>query len=185
MGHVDNCEQKIKLKNNYYIIGFMGVGKSTIGRKLEAEDGFPVIDTDYLIQLEMKNNIKTLIQTMGERYFRDKETKIIKRVSRLKGYVYILGGGALSREDNVNNLRGKGKFIYIYTPIERLFMLFKYIKRPIIERSRDKEKTIKELFEKREPIYRNLANYIILNDGKNNVKEMVVKYIKLTEGEQG
>ena len=181
MEHVANYAQRIKLKNNYFIIGFMGVGKSTIGRKLEKENDFPVIDTDYLIQLETKIDVKTIIRTMGERYFRDKETKILKRVARLKGYVYILGGGVISREDNLKILNGKGKFIYIYTSLERLLFLFQKIKRPIIDRAINKEKTIKELFEKREPVYRKLADYIIINDGKTNLKEEVLKYIKLNE----
>ena len=180
MEHAGNYVQR-KLKNNYYIIGFMGVGKSTIGKKLEKEHGFPVIDIDYLIQLELKNKIKNIIYNRGERYFRDKESKIIKRVSRLKGYVYIIGGGALSREDNLKKLINKGKFIYIYTPLEKIKLLFRHIKRPLIDKASDKEKTITELFKKREPIYRSVADLIVINDGSINVKEEIIKYIKLNE----
>ncbi len=181
MGRVASYDRKIKLKNNYFIIGFMGVGKSTLGRKLENEEGLPVIDTDYLIELETKIKVKTIIKTMGERYFRDKETKILKRVVRLDGYVYILGGGALSRKDNVKILENRGKFIYIYTPLERLLKLFKHIRRPIIDKAKNKEQIIKELFEERDPIYKNLADFVVFNDGKIDVKEKVLHYIKSLE----
>ena len=89
-----------KDKNNVYIMGFMGCGKTKIGSLLAERLGCPFVDTDARIVIENRMSIVEIFKNQGESVFRKKESELIYRLSNLRGYVISLGGGAVVDPDN-------------------------------------------------------------------------------------
>ncbi len=107
-----------KSKVNIVLIGMPGCGKTAAGRFVAQKLGARLIDTDDLIQERTGKAPCDIIKEMGEKAFRDIESDIIKEISALQGCVVSTGGGAVLREENVNNLRRNGRIYFIDRPLE-------------------------------------------------------------------
>lgn len=106
-------------KENIVLTGMPGSGKSTIGKCLEIE-GFEFIDTDEEIEKRCGCRIRELIESRGEKYFRDLEAEVIREVSSESSRIISTGGGAVLREENIRRLKRNGKIFFINADIERL-----------------------------------------------------------------
>ena len=109
----------LQSKENVVLIGMPGSGKSTVGKQLSI-DGYTFVDTDAEIEARCGCTIKELIATKGEAYFRDVEAAVIRDVSAVCGRIIATGGGAILREENVQNLQHNGKLFFLDTPLDRL-----------------------------------------------------------------
>jgi len=153
---------------NISLIGFMGSGKSTIGRILADKNGFLFIDIDRVIELEEEKEIKDIFRIYGEDYFRDLESKVIDKLYLNKNCVFACGGGVVNREKNMRIIRGNSIVIYLNVLPENIFTRLKDVKdRPLIEVKNRKE-TIQELLGKRDKLYRKYAHIIVNNDSNNS-----------------
>jgi shikimate kinase len=99
--------------DNIALIGFMGSGKSTIGRQLAQQLGWRFTDTDSLIERVAGCTIPALFLRDGELAFRDRETEIVLGVTAGERQVIATGGGAILREENVAALRSAGLVVYL------------------------------------------------------------------------
>jgi len=97
--------------SNIILTGFMGTGKSTIGKYIAARLGRKFIDTDALIEQKSGKTIAVLFMERGEPYFRTLEQEAIARVCTEEGSVVATGGGALVNEENVRQLKASGTVI--------------------------------------------------------------------------
>ncbi len=95
---------------NIVLTGFMGTGKSGIGKRLATELGMSCLDTDELIEEREKDSISAIFKKKGEEYFRRLETKVVKEVALLDNLVISTGGGVVLREGNIRLLK-KNAFI--------------------------------------------------------------------------
>ena len=102
---------------NIILTGFMGAGKTTIGRIVAKELNMKFIDTDEEIVRTTGLSITEIFERFGEEYFRDIEEEIIERVASGKGLVIASGGGIVLRERNINNLKKNG-IIFLLTADE-------------------------------------------------------------------
>ena len=141
-----------------FLIGFMGCGKSTHGKKLAKALEKPFIDLDNYIEKKEEATVDAIFETKGEEYFRGKETEYLKQViARYPKSVISLGGGAACFNGNINLILKSGIVIYIEMPPDSLhYRLTQSDKsRPLL-----KDKTLEEslefvtsLLRKREPFY--------------------------------
>lgn len=115
----------LALKNTpgIYLVGFMGCGKSTVGRSLAARLGWPFEDLDTVIEKRERTTISELFAQHGEAEFRRRESEALQAaiasVSRGLPKVLALGGGAFSPELNRERLKGHGITIWLDCPLER------------------------------------------------------------------
>lgn len=151
-------QELLKDKQSIVLIGMPGCGKSTLAKILAKRLGRKMIETDELVSQEAGSSIKTIFAEHGEQYFRDLESKVIKRSSVKGGTVISTGGGAILRKENVDALRLNGVIVFIDRPLEDLVTSDS---RPL---SNDRSK-LEKLYEERYQIYKDTADIVIKTGG--------------------
>lgn len=148
----------------------MASGKSTIGPILANTLGWEYYDLDKIIEEEVGKTIVEIFEKEGERFFRDKETEILKKVSDKENIIVSLGGGTSVHNNNLEIIKKTGKIIYLKTSPDSLFNRLKFKKdRPLFNKeniSESKENLrlkISQLLEQRTPFYEQ-ADLIINTD---------------------
>tara|TARA_B110000208_G_scaffold5025_1_gene6488 strand:+ start:245 stop:748 length:504 start_codon:yes stop_codon:yes gene_type:complete len=136
-----------------FLTGFIGVGKTTIGKQLSDLLDFTFIDLDAHIEQKEKKSISSIFIEDGEPYFRTSERECIEDLLGLRGnYVIALGGGSLQNSDIAKQIFTSGVCIYLYKPWADLAIrLSELTNRPLLE-----QKSIVELellFQSRAPLY--------------------------------
>jgi len=124
------------LKNTYFILGFFGVGKTSVLRILKDDFGYPTIDSDELIELESDKKIRKIFLDNGIAGLRNIERKVLKRLLKIRGYVISIGANSGLDEDLVEKMKRNGKIIYLKTAlknainrnIKRKPVIFSFIK---------------------------------------------------------
>ena len=149
---------------NIALCGMMGCGKSTVAKILSEKYNFKLIDTDEII-VKKYGVISDIFDKMGEEYFRKIEAQVISRFCTSDSKAVIaLGGGAVLREENVNNLKANGKIVYLRTEGANLAKRLKNTTdRPLLRGTMCD--IIDEILAKRAPIYENVADLIVDTDG--------------------
>lgn len=156
---------------NIVLCGMPSSGKTTIGKTVANMLDMQFVDTDALIVEIEDREITDIFKTDGESYFRKVESEIIEKVSKQDGVVISLGGGAVINPKNVLNLRTNGKLYLLERDLDKLTPTHD---RPL---SVNYEK-LAELFKVRMPIYRQVADVYVDNNGlpENAVKKIVDDY---------
>lgn len=154
--------------NSVVLIGFMGSGKSTVGKKLADALSFRFSDTDAMIEEAYGKTISKIFEEDGEAYFRNAETELLRKLSgEAKGLVLATGGGMPMREENAALLREIGTVIFLEAKIETILeRLQNDTGRPLAD-GEDREARLRPLYEKRLPVYREAADYILDTEGKS------------------
>ena len=154
-----------------YLIGFMGVGKTTIAKLLANKLKLPFFDTDQIIEQQEKRSIAEIFNKEGKLYFRLLETELLKQYNS-KGIV-ACGGGLAIHNNNMELINSKGISIYLKASANHLYNQLKDDKqdRPLIANITNEELELyigKEL-KNRSPFYE-LSQHTILVDGKNKAE---------------
>ncbi len=149
---------------NIVLIGAMGVGKSTVGKRLAKKLSVKFYDSDQEIVNKTGVDIATIFEYEGEQGFRQREEKIIKELSNIENIVLATGGGAILSKKNREIFRNMGTVFYLKASIETLLNRSKNeSSRPLLNTA-DKRKTISEILDKRTPLYEAVAHYTINTD---------------------
>jgi shikimate kinase len=163
---------------NIYLVGFMGTGKTAVGKELAKRKNWQFLDMDELIELKEKATITEVFSRKGEPYFRKVETQALKQVSREKNFVVACGGGIVINPDNIKTMKETGLMICLAaTPEAILKRTSSYAHRPLLNVPNPK-KQIELLLKLRAPYYAKADKTI--DTSKISVKEIVAKIIKLT-----
>lgn len=147
--------------NNIILCGFMGCGKSTIGRILSKRAGLEFVDMDLYIQDKAGMTVSEIFEKYGEERFREMETEACRELAERENLVIAAGGGTLAFQRNIDILKSSGKIIFIDVSYESLCIrLRRDTRRPLLQ-VENRDERIKELLEKRLPIYRGAASVIM------------------------
>lgn len=154
--------------DNFILTGFMGSGKSTIGKKLANAFGYTFLDTDELLEKQFGKTIREVFENEGEEYFRTCETELLNNlITTCKGAVISTGGGMLMRDENVALLKKLGTVVYLDVKIETILDRLKNdTKRPLLQGSEFEQKT-RMLYEQRLPKYRSSADFCLVTEEKS------------------
>ena len=164
------------MKKNLVLTGMMGVGKSTIGKKLAKSLERKFVDIDKIIEKKEKNTIKEIFENKGENYFRKIEKKITLKELKKDNLVIALGGGAFINKNIRLNVLQKSISIWLDVNIKILNKRVKWTKkRPLLNKV-DINKKMKDLYSKRKNIYK-LANYKITCDNldKHRIAKKIIE----------
>ncbi len=153
-----------------FLIGFMGCGKSTIGKKLAETLNYKFIDLDSFIQQKTEENITEIFQKQGENYFRDLEKESLNEICKMENIVIATGGGTPCFFDNMQKILDSGKSIYLKMKVQDLKdrLQKEKNKRPLIKNLTEKELVnfiSKKLLE-RECFYKK-ANHVLKSKNIN------------------
>ena len=141
---------------NLVLVGFMGSGKSSVGRILSSLTGFALVDTDTLVAQEAGQTIPAIFKQHGEEHFRALETKALESLVGRIGLIVATGGGAITVAENRKLLPQIGPVVWLDASPEHLYQRVKHSKRPLLQ-TVDPQKTVEELYKAREPLYREAA----------------------------
>lgn len=169
------------MKTNIILTGFMGAGKSVIGKKLEATCKKGLVSTDDLIEKREGRPITAIFKDSGEPYFRKVEDEVTREVSQQTNVIVDCGGGIVLNKDNVANLKQNGVVFYLSATPEQLFERIKgETHRPLLHVDNPLEK-IRELLKCREPFYRQADHTIDTSD--KTVDDIAKEIIRLMPNE--
>ncbi|MFA5352863.1 MAG: shikimate kinase [Thermodesulfovibrionales bacterium] len=150
---------------NIVLTGFMGTGKTEVGKILAVRLGYSLIDADSEIEREQGVTITEIFQRSGEAGFRDIEADVIRRLSERERTVISTGGGAVLRQENMDNLRKKGVIVCLTASAEAIYnRICTDTGRPLLQVEDPKAK-ISELLAFRKPFYEK-ADIMIDTEGK-------------------
>jgi shikimate kinase len=135
------------------LVGMMGAGKSTIGRRLSARLRLPFLDADIEIETAAGMSIPDIFETRGEPDFRDGEARVIARLLDGGPCVLATGGGAFMREETRNRIRDRAVSIWLKADVDIIMRRVKRRSdRPLLKTA-DPAATVGRLIEEREPVY--------------------------------
>jgi shikimate kinase len=135
------------------LVGMMGAGKSTIGRRLSARLRLPFLDADTEIEAAAGMSIADIFETHGEPHFRDGEARVIARLLEGGPAVLATGGGAFMREETRGHIGSKAVSIWLKADADIIMRRVKRrVDRPLL-RTTDPAMTVARLIEEREPVY--------------------------------
>lgn len=157
------------MKSSLSFIGFMGSGKTSVGKKISLFLKIPFLDLDEYIEKKNEISISKIFETKGEEYFRKLETTALKEIFSLFPQVILsTGGGIVIIEENRKILKEKSKVIYLKGNFDSLMKHLEdeeeYKKRPLLKKGREE---LYNLWKSRIPLYESCADIIVSIDNKN------------------
>lgn len=147
---------------NIVLSGFMGCGKTTVGRRLAAALGMKFVDMDLYIEKKIGKTVREIFDEYGEAYFRALETETVRELSESKDYVIATGGGTLMQPQNVEEFhRGGGTIYYLDVPLAALQERLKNDRRRPLLQTPDRRAVIERLLNERKPKYLASADIVV------------------------
>jgi shikimate kinase len=163
----------IEARDNLFIVGMMGAGKSAVGRLLAARLGRSFVDADQEIEARTGVSIATIFELEGEAGFRRREEQVIDELSaRDDGLVLATGGGALMSATTRSRLKARGFTIYLHAKPHDLWLRTRHDrKRPLLDCA-DPKGRLQELLQVRDPQYRDVAD-LVVETGRPSMARLV------------
>ncbi len=156
---------------NLTIIGFMGTGKSSVGRLVADLMHFTFLDTDDVIEARAGKTIGEIFEQHGETVFRDWERRIVEELTRRKKTVIATGGGLPANEANLTSLKTHSLVVCLWAGPEKIFERVRgQTHRPMLLNDPDPLARIHDLLSQREPFYRQAD--VLVNTELRSVREV-------------
>ena len=167
------------MKKNLLLTGMMGVGKSTVGKKLAKKLKLKFIDIDQIVEKKEKSTIKEIFENKGEDYFRKTEKKISLEELKKNNSVIALGGGAFMDTSIRKEAKNSSVSFWLDLNLKSLFIRLKNVKkRPLLNQD-NLEESVNKIYSERKKIY-NKSDFKI-KCSSMNINQVVNKIIKLYE----
>ena len=166
---------------NIVLVGPMGSGKTTVGRRLAHKLNQDFFDTDHEIIDKTGVTIDHIFDIEGEKGFRERESKILENFCQMSNIILATGGGIVILPRNREILKNSGLVVYLCSSVDQLVRRTAKSKtRPLLENSTDRRKTIIEIVEARDVYYREVASFVVDTTGKK-LHEVINVIIRETE----
>lgn len=153
--------------NNIYLIGFMGSGKSAIGRVLARMSYRRFMDTDALIVEREGKSIPQIFDEQGESYFRSVETAVLEGLTRERNRIVSCGGGVAMRKENVEAMRKGGHVVLLMATPETILKRVAHDENRPLLKGRKTIEGITELMDARMPFYSDAAEVVVHTDNRS------------------
>lgn len=152
---------------NLFLIGPMGSGKSSIGRRLAQHFDMPCVDLDACIEERTGASVATIFEVEGEAGFRRRESDLLAELAERNGIVLATGGGTVLASANRTLLREHGFVLWLETSVEQqLQRLARDRQRPLLI-APDRRERLQQLARERDPVYRELADFAASSEGES------------------
>ena len=164
--------------NNIILVGPMGSGKTTIGRRLSKSLSLNFFDSDHEIIESTGVSIDHIFDVEGEKGFRARESDVLKKLCNMPNIVLATGGGAVIIEENREMIKKAGFVVYLSSSVDQILRRTEKSKtRPLLEKSNNRRNTITDIVEARDPLYREVSSHIIDTNGKklNEVIDEIIE----------
>lgn len=153
-------------RTNVALVGFMGAGKSTVGRELAERLGKTFVETDALVERRAGMSVSDVFARFGEEHFRDLEAAVVQEAAQVRDCVIACGGGVVLREENVAALRASSVLVYLEVSPRSVMLRIgpQSTVRPLLS-GPDREQRVAELMEQRRAVYAAAADITVATDG--------------------
>lgn len=170
---------------NIFLVGPMGVGKSTVGRHLATILVKQFIDADHEIERHTGAPVSLIFEIEGQAGFRERESRMLDTLTSQTNIVLATGGGSVLSEINRNILSDRGFVIYLHADTEVLYQRTRRDRnRPLLNKG-DRRKTLEDIMVVRDPLYRKVAKLVIETDSRSAriVAKDIIDKLKLLSNE--
>lgn len=170
----------MKMPGNFFLVGLMGAGKTTVGRALARLTGKRFLDSDHEIEARTGVRVPVIFEIEGEAGFRAREAEVIDELTRLDDIVLATGGGVVMDPANRECLKRSGLVIYLRASADDLYLRTCHDKsRPLLQTANPKAK-LQELYEIRDPLYREVAD-LVIDTSSQSVHQLINRLQKELE----
>jgi shikimate kinase len=165
------------MDTNLYLVGFMGTGKSTVGRQVARQMNFEYIDSDHEIERLQGKPVSQIFAEQGETKFRALEREFIEHGHPAKKCIVSCGGGLVVPSGMLELLRRRGVVICLHAPIETILKRTLHSTHRPLLRVEDPAQRLRELYAQREEIYRRTGTMVLTD--KRPLREIATHVLRV------
>jgi shikimate kinase len=155
---------------NIALTGFMGTGKTTIGRRVAAQLGYRLVDTDQMVVQRAGAEISEIFREHGESHFRKLEAEALQSLADSRELVIATGGGLVTRSENIALLRQLAFVVWLTASEEVIYeRVSRNARRPLVQTPNPRE-TIRDMLAQRAPLYRAAADCTIDTSARSHAE---------------
>jgi shikimate kinase len=160
------------IPGSIFLVGMMGAGKTSVGRVLAKRLNKVFYDSDHMIEERTGVKIPVIFEIEGEPGFRHRESAVLDELTALDDVVLATGGGAVLAPENRERLRTRGTVVYLRASVKDLLNRTRHDKnRPLLQTA-DPRARLNELYEMRDPLYREVA-HVTIDTGSQSLTTLV------------
>jgi shikimate kinase len=168
----NQTQPRVDVPGSIFLVGMMGAGKTSVGRVLAKRLQKTFYDSDHVIENRTGVKIPVIFEIEGEAGFRVRESAVVDELTAQCDIVLATGGGAVLSEKNRERMRARGTVVYLRASVRDLLNRTRHDKnRPLLQAT-DPRARLSELYEKRDPLYREVA-HLTVDTGNQSLTSLV------------
>ena len=172
MQHAISSDFPPTIQGNIFLVGMMGAGKTSVGRLLAKRQNKVFYDSDQVIEQRTGVKIPVIFEIEGEQGFRHRESVVLDQLTVLNEIVLATGGGAVLASENRDKLKSRGTVVYLRASVKDLLNRTRHDKNRPLLHTADPRARLNELYEIRDPLYREVA-HVTIDTGSQSLSTLM------------